>query len=171
MHLRDISESGASYSIAVDAAWLSTALEGTDYAASQDPAGKFSVDLTMSGDDVVLRGAGSVAVRAQCVRCLESLTLSVASEFSLLLEPAGATHRPAGVTNAEDEYEIGADEPDRDVYHDDTIDVGSWVREQILIELPTHPAHESCSPPALPKTETKAKDLRLAGLEKIKLKE
>ena len=79
-----------------------------------------------------------------------------------------------GKLNTDDEYELTDEELVKDVYQDDTVEVGTWVREQILIELPPHPAHDSCSPPSLvkaEKTETKAKDPRLAGLEKFKIKE
>lgn len=172
VHLRDIPDSGADYSFVVDGPWLSTALEGTDFKPASDPAGTMSVGMNLSGDDVVLRGKGSVLLATECVRCLEALNVKVDCDFSLLLEPASSVKRPAsGGSDDESEYELSDDELDRDVYHDDTVEVGSWVREQILIELPAHPAHESCSPPAVIQPETKVKDPRLAGLEKFKIKE
>ena len=174
VHLRDIPESGAEYSFPVDSVWLSAALQGTDYTAAKDPSGEMGIQLQLSGDDVILRGKGSVSVKAECVRCLEPVELRVECDFSLLLEPAAAAKRPAGKLNTDDEYELTDEELVKDVYQDDAVEVGTWVREQILIELPPHPAHDSCSPPSLAKTEkteTKVKDPRLAGLEKFKIKE
>lgn len=166
VHLRDLTESGLDLEPAVDAAWLRTVLEGTDLEPAADPAGTLSVRLDKSGDDVVLNIRGSVRVRGTCVRCLEPLEVDVPCTTALLLEPAtnARSHKPG------EEHELTADELDKDVYRDDKVELTEWVREQILVELPAHPAHESCEPPRSPDADTPRRDPRWAALEKLKTK-
>ena len=65
---------------------------------------------------------------------------------------------------------LTADELDKDVYRDDKVELTEWVREQIIVELPAHPAHESCEPPRSPDADTPRRDPRWAALEKLKTK-
>lgn len=166
IHLRDIPDSGLDLEPAVDAAWLREVLSGTDLEPASDPAGKLRVRVDKSGDDVVLNIRGAVTVRGTCVRCLEPLEFEVSCTTALLLEPA-VNARPH---KHGEERELTAEELDKDVYRDDKVELGTWVREQILVELPAHPTHESCEAPHSGETETHRVDPRWAGLEKFKTK-
>jgi uncharacterized metal-binding protein YceD (DUF177 family) len=165
IHLRDIPESGLDLEPAVSASWLREALSGTEVEPAADPAGTLRLRLDRSGDDVVLNIRGSVRVRATCVRCLDAIELELPCTTALLLEPSSKGSRAA---KHGEEHELSEDDLDRDVYHDDKIDLGQWIREQILVELPAHPAHEECNPPHTPATEVTRRDPRLAVLEKFK---
>jgi uncharacterized protein len=166
IHLRDLPESGLDLEPAVDAAWLREVLEGTGLEPASDPAGKLRVRIDKSGDDVVLNIRGTVKARGTCVRCLEPLEIDIVCTTALLLEPA-ANARPH---KHGEEHELTPDELDKDVYRDDKIELGTWVREQILVELPAHPTHEDCEAPRLSEEDTHRVDPRWAALEKFKTK-
>jgi len=166
IHLRDLPESGLDLEPAVDAAWLREVLEGTGLEPASDPAGKLRVRIDKSGDDVVLNIRGTVKARGTCVRCLEPLEIDIVCTTALLLEPA-ANARPH---KHGEEHELTPDELDKDVYRDDKIELGTWVREQILVELPAHPTHEECEAPRLSEEDTHRVDPRWAALEKFKTK-
>jgi uncharacterized metal-binding protein YceD (DUF177 family) len=166
IHLRDLPESGLDLEPVVDAAWLREVLEGTELVPANDPAGKLRVRIDKSGDDIVLNIRGAVRVRGTCVRCLEPIEFDVSCTTALLLEPA-ASARPF---KHGEERELTADELDKDVYRDDKIELGAWVREQILVEIPAHPAHEDCEAPRSAEADTHRLDPRWAGLAKFKTK-
>jgi|LNFM01.1.fsa_nt_gb uncharacterized metal-binding protein YceD (DUF177 family) len=171
IQLRDLSDSGLDLEPAVDAAWLGEVLSGTELQPAADPAGSLRVRLDKAGDGdgtVVLNVRGSVRVRGTCVRCLEALELDVSCTTSLLLEPASSARAKAAKHGQE--HELTADELDLDVYHDEKIDLSQWVREQILVELPAHPTHEDCAPPAVEGDNKPGPDPRWAALEKFKTK-
>lgn len=166
IHLRDLPDSGLDLEPVVDSAWLHEVLEDTEFEPASDPAGRLHVRIDKSGDDVVLHIRGAVKVRSTCVRCLEPIEFDVSCTTALLLEPA------ANVRLAEhgEERELTAEELDKDVYRDDKIELGAWVREQILVELPSHPAHEDCAAPRYGDADNQRLDPRWAGLEKFKNK-
>lgn len=171
VHLRDLSDSGLDLEPVVDAAWLGEVLAGTELQPAADPAGTLRVRLDKAGDGdgaVVLNVRGSVKVRGTCVRCLEPIELPISCTTSLLLEPASSAHSKASKQGQE--HELTAEELDLDVYHDEKIELSQWVREQILVEVPAHPAHEDCAPPAVVGGNKVGPDPRWAGLEKFKTK-
>jgi uncharacterized metal-binding protein YceD (DUF177 family) len=93
----------------------------------------------------------------------------------LLLEPAdGARASVGGAAGAE--LELRAEDLDADVYQDDKIDLGCWLREQVLLETPVHPRHPGdCPVPLLlpqasPAGRGAAVDPRLAVLKTLTLK-
>jgi uncharacterized metal-binding protein YceD (DUF177 family) len=165
VQLRDIPESGLDLEPVLSAAWLREALEGTGAEPTSDPAGSVHVRLDRSDPDVIVNVRGAVRVRATCVRCLEPVELEVPCTTALLLEPASSASR---ATRPGEERELSADDLDKDVYHDDKIDLAHWIREQILVELPAHPTHEDCRPPHAAEAEVARRDPRLAVLEKFK---
>lgn len=136
---------GLSLDLALDASWLATVLEGTELAPTPGEKGRAKLRLDLDGRDVICSGDFSLRVRAECVACLKPVDLEVASTFQLLLEPAGKRVSKAGPN---DEVELTADELDVDEYHDDRIDLAHWLREQVLLEVPSHPRHpEECPEP------------------------
>jgi uncharacterized metal-binding protein YceD (DUF177 family) len=166
IHLRDLPESGLDLEPTIDAAWLREVLVGTGLEPASDPAGALRIRLDKSGDDVVLNIRGAAKVRGTCVRCLEALELEVSCTTALLLEPAAN----ARALKHGEERELTADELDKDVYREDKIELGAWVREQIIVELPAHPTHESCEAPSAGDVEINRRDPRWAALEKFKTK-
>jgi uncharacterized metal-binding protein YceD (DUF177 family) len=165
VHLRDIPESGLDIEPVLSAAWLREALDGTGAEPTADPAGVLHVRLDRSDPDVILNVRGAVRVRATCVRCLEPIEFDVPCTTALLLEPAAKASR---APRPGEEHELSADDLDKDVFHDDKIDLAHWIREQILVELPAHPVHEDCRPPSAAEVEVTRRDPRFAALEKFK---
>lgn len=136
---------GLSLDLTLDPSWLASVLEGTELAPAPGRSGRARVRLDLDGRDVICSGDFSLRVAAECVACLKPVELDVGSTFQLLLEPAGKRVSKAG---PHDEVELTADELDVDEYHDDKIDLAHWLREQVLLEVPSHPRHpEECPEP------------------------
>lgn len=168
----EIPEEGLVLDEPLEGAWLAKALEESGFGpAKSGGEGHVSLRLDLQeGRDVVLSGTVRATLDTQCVRCLEALTVPVATEFTLHLEA-----RPAVDPSAKhrDELELTADELDVDYYDEDKIDVGHWVREQLLLEAPAYPRHEhDCALPgatttAPPEDGERRLDPRLAPLQKF----
>lgn len=100
---------------------------------------------------LVVTAAGSL--RLQCQRCLESLEVpvDVGSELEL-----AASERE--IASAEDEV-------DR-VLAARSMDVAALVEDEIILDLPMAPAHDSCKPPAASEGATESPFAALAALGK-----
>jgi uncharacterized metal-binding protein YceD (DUF177 family) len=135
--------------------WLRWALTGTD-ATPRNGAGELDVELSMNGQQVIVRGSASVGVSMPCVRTLEPVELEIEPEIFLMLEPAP---KPALKPDARRRRE--RDRPDRpakkkgpdwretpelpketaaqDQYNGEEVVLDQFVREFILLELPMSP--------------------------------
>jgi uncharacterized protein len=169
LQLRDIPEDGLTLDAPLDAAWLGHVLADSGLTPAGDPAGSAHVRVQLNGREVLLTGTVEAKLRAQCVRCLADTEVSVRSEFALNLEPRPAARGPKG---KQSEVELTSDELDVDYYDDEKIDLGHWVREQILLEAPTHPVcpdgcREPISAPSAPEGERGSPDPRLSPLMKL----
>jgi uncharacterized metal-binding protein YceD (DUF177 family) len=172
IHLNEVPEDGLTVEATLDAAWLRSALVETGYEPASDPAGRATLRLDKHGRDVLLSGTVDAKLTSACVRCLTGVPLDVHAEFTLNLEPATTRPHPG----RKEEVELTADELDVDVYENDRIDLGHWVREQILLEAPAYPTcPERCAEPIeVPQPnpiERDAIDPRLAPLKKLTNKE
>lgn len=96
------------------------------------------VVLDKAGEQVTVRGTVRAVARLECVRCLESFDLEVASELMLYADRAGTSRHLV------DEGELERD--DHMKFHDGRkLDVAEEVRESLLIELPMAPhCREDC---------------------------
>ncbi|MDP3279303.1 MAG: DUF177 domain-containing protein [Deltaproteobacteria bacterium] len=169
LHVRDIPDAGLDLEVSLDASWLRKAFEDSTVEPATDPAGTLMLRLDLSGDDVIFNVRGKAAVTFQCVRCLEPLAGELYCVTSLLLEPAGsAKHR---AHDSEAEVELTAEDLDRDTFENGIIDVGHWVREQLLVEIPPHPKHANCEAPRWSDAEKTRSTSPFAVLEKFKNKE
>lgn len=135
---------GLPLDLTLDRAWLAGVLEGTEVTLAPTGKARARVRLDLDGRDVIVSGDLALRVAAECVACLSPVELDLATEFQLLLEPAGK--RAKG--NAHDEIELSTGELDVDEYTDGKIDLAHWLREQVLLEVPAHPRHaEDCPEP------------------------
>ncbi|MBI5518118.1 MAG: DUF177 domain-containing protein [Deltaproteobacteria bacterium] len=164
---------GLSLDLTLEHGWLRDLLEPTGAAPAGDRAQTASVRLDLQGREVLVSGSLHLTLQAPCVACLEPVQFPVGQSFQLLLEPAAVKNTPA---RPGEEVELTADELDTDTYTDDKIDLGHWLREQVLLETPVHPRHAGECPAPLNVPETSvagrgsAVDPRLAVLKTINLK-
>lgn len=164
----DIERGPRTVTFALDEAWLSQALEGTE--ATPRAAGSATVELSKSGKDVMIRGRVEAPLRMSCVVTLDPLDINVSAELFLMLAPASsetstkltkkgrsapgpakegkdapAEARGAGSRKraAKDEDEEGEllDEhaAARDTFEGSQIELDPFFREFIVLELPMFP--------------------------------
>lgn len=179
IQLKDIPADGLTVDASIDAGWLRRELETTGFEPASDPAGTAHVRVDLSGRDVILTGNARVKLRGECVRCLAPVELEVAPEFTLHLVPAPTAPRASNAAGTprrskHAEVELSAEELDQDVYEDERVDLGHWVREQILLEAPAHPTcPDACANPIVAPQpadaagERHAIDPRLAPLQNL----
>jgi uncharacterized metal-binding protein YceD (DUF177 family) len=143
--------------------WLRWALTDTDATPRNGP-GELDVELSMNGQQVIVRGSASVGVSMPCVRTLDPVDLDLKPEIFLMLEPGpkaeprrrrdGERERqrpdrpakspakgpakkkgPAWRETPELPEEIAA----QDRYDGEEVVLDQFVREFILLELPMSP--------------------------------
>lgn len=162
----DIDVSGLPVDVALPADWLTGEL--ADAGVEATVAGQLKARLSRSGPaDIVVHGRIQARVSAPCARCLGPAEIPVDAELALLLRPAksgrhpGYLHRSApraqggaaagaghSKSNGEREleYEFTAAEADLDLYDGETVVLDGFVREAILLELPSFPlCSEACT--------------------------
>ncbi len=142
---------GLSLSVDLDPAWLGEVLEGTEVVVAaagpgvEKPSARVRLDL--DGRNALMTGDFRLDLTATCVACLEPFALRLAAPFTLHLTPeAPAINVVQRGKGPPPEVELSADELDLDTYHDGRIELGTWLREHILLEVPLHPRHEGECP-------------------------
>jgi len=156
----DIDIAGRALEVPLPAGWLSGELADAEVSATEP--GRLQVRLSRSGiADIVVRGRVQARVSTPCARCLGPAHVPVDTELALLLRPApkadprangagdkdGAARKPAKAASKdkEPEYEFSSEEADHDVYDGETVVLDEFVREAILLELPSFPlCSEAC---------------------------
>lgn len=81
-------------------------------------------------ENVTVSGSCALDLIPRCDRCLESFTAPLAIPLHQLFLPAGSS------LEEEEEGDGCTDDLDCSFYHDQTIEVGEFVREQILLAVP-----------------------------------
>ncbi len=164
----DVDAAGLSLDVELPVAWLSERAAEADGTATAP--GRFSGRLSRSGRaDIVVRGRVKASVDLPCARCLKPVGIPIDTEIALLLKPRAAHEagkasgksngKPAGGPTtgdtsskkakrrkaAEPEYEFSAEEADVDTYDGERVVLDGFVREAILLELPSFPlCSEAC---------------------------
>jgi len=146
-----IPEEGLTLTVDFDSAWLSEVLEDTEVSVPTQGDGVVKpsarVRLDVDGRNVLLTGEFTLDLTAHCVACLDPFAMRLAAPFTLHLSPEApainVVHRGKGPPP---EVELTADDLDADTYRDGRIELGPWLREQILLEVPLHPRHEGDCP-------------------------
>lgn len=173
----DIDISGLPVDVALPADWLTSEL--ADAGVEATTPGHLKGRLSRSGAaDIVVHGRIQARVSAPCARCLGPAETPIDAELALLLRPAkggrhpgylhGSAPRAQGGASAghgkgngerELEYEFSAAEADLDVYDGETVVLDGFVREAILLELPSFPlCSEACAGIGRPAPESVAED-------------
>jgi uncharacterized protein len=162
----DVDASGIGLDVELPAAWLSA--KAADAEARATVPGRFVGRLSRTGRaDIVVRGRIRAEVEVPCARCLKPVPVSIDTEVGLLLKPrpsdarsqegaksakssanAAQPAKPAAKSKRrrpEPEYEFSSEEADEDVYDGEKVVLDEFVREAILLELPSFPlCSEAC---------------------------
>ncbi|NUO54901.1 MAG: DUF177 domain-containing protein [Polyangiaceae bacterium] len=164
----DVDASGIGLDVELPAAWV-TAI-GEEAQARGTGVGKLTARLSRTGRaDIVVRGRVKAEVEVPCARCLTPVPVSIDTEIALLLKPRPQAHesqkgtmakangKPAAPAKSgqgtasskakrkEAEYEFTSEEADEDTYDGERVVLDPFVREAILLELPSFPlCSEAC---------------------------
>lgn len=164
----DLERGPRTVTFTLDEAWLREALEGTD--ATPRRAAEATVELTKSGRDVMVRGRLEAALSMPCVVTLDPVDIDVNPEIFLMLAPAGSDTAPKAAKKVRREGSNGSpaegrakrgpkDElaeeelldvntAARDTFEGSQIELDSFFREFLVLELPMFPRRSD-----LPSTE------------------
>jgi len=124
--IKDIGDEGLGIRVAVTDAWFKAECPELDMRPAQ--GGITLVGrLELAGDDYLLRGDLRGGLMAQCSRCLEPATFALDVPVTLTF-----TERDAPGAEEDD------DEEEEEVVHvlDGVIDLGSEIRDELLLSLP-----------------------------------
>jgi uncharacterized protein len=133
---KDIGDEGLDICVAVTEAWLKAECPELDMRPSGEGIA-FTGRLEQAGDEYLLRGALRGGLLTQCARCLEPATLE-------LDVPVTLTFVEREELSGEEEDEDG--EEDVITFEDGVIDVGSEIRDELLLALPMGPlCREDCA--------------------------
>jgi uncharacterized protein len=172
----DLDAGGKSVDFPVRAAWIRSALEGTDVTQAEGGVdGALSLRLSKSGTDVVLRGTLKADLVVPCGRCLEPAKVAVRETVSALAVPKALMRESAG---DDDDADLAPEQADMIPYDGETLVLDELVRDELLLGVPMIPlCSEDCAgirpiPGAQPaeaalETET-AIDPRLRPLLRLK---
>jgi DUF177 domain-containing protein len=179
--VRDVERADQRRSWPIPPEWLDSALADTE-ARSAGVPGTLEVYVKKSGREVLVKGKAQATVTMPCARTLDPVPVPLEAEILLLLTPrANATPsggaRPrrrerAREQDAADEAAelLSAEDAARDEYDGETVDLDSFVREHLLLELPLFPVRSDLPFDPTPATDTPpdesgaAVDPRLAPL-------
>ncbi len=108
-----------------------------DERLSREPARLFTfaspisvtLNLSRSGQVVLLRSRVETAVEWRCARCLEPFSRPLTSEYSITLKPRPGVSMP-------EEVELTREDVETEFYEGEEINVAPLVQDQVLLALP-----------------------------------
>jgi uncharacterized protein len=139
--VKDLDAAGKPFRFAVRAAWIRSALEGTDV-STEAGDGRLELRLSKSGTDVVVRGTLEAQLHVPCARCLEPAHFAVKSSLGALAVPATAMREQSG---AQDDDDLSPEQADLIPYDGETLVLDELVRDELLLGIPMIPlCSEAC---------------------------
>lgn len=132
----DIRVDGVALDAALPAPWIAERLADSTHDQIDAQDGRIKGRLSRSGPDIVVRSRVTVDLTIACVRCLEPAPVGIDADLSLLLQPQS---RADSRRKTDQEYEFSASEADHDVYDGEKVVLDAFVRELILLEVPSFP--------------------------------
>lgn len=158
----ELDAGGKAFDFPVRAAWVRGALEDHE-ATTAGTDGKLALRASKSGHDVVVHGTLDAALTVPCARCLETTTLNVHADISVLYVPASRLLREGS------NEEISQEEADTLPFEGETVVLDDLVRDELVLGVPMIPlCSEDCpgmSPAPLDQEKgDKPLDPRLAPL-------
>ncbi|HEY2409266.1 MAG TPA: YceD family protein [Polyangiaceae bacterium] len=188
--LSDLERGPRSIVFSLDEAWLRKTL--AEAQATPIGAGTASVELSKSGRDVMVRGRAEARVSVACVVTLDPIEIELRPEIFLLLaprEPNESSGRRApkrrgeagpkgkkGRAEEDSDSELSAEDVAEDTFEGSQIELDSFFREFLLLELPLFPRRSdlpspegpAIAPPSAGPTESPVIDPRLKPLADLK---
>jgi uncharacterized protein len=158
--VRDLERSDQRRTWEIPAAWVDWAMAESD-ARSDGTPGTLELYLKKQGREILVKGHARVGVNMPCARTLEPVAVALDAEVLLYLSPrataspsaprsAGRRQRGTGA-DREPAPESGSPKDDaiaellstedaaRDEYSGDDVELDTFVREHLLLELPLFP--------------------------------
>jgi DUF177 domain-containing protein len=133
--IKDIGDDGLDVELPVTAAWLGEQCPDLDARLGAEGLTMRGV-LEKSGDDVLLRGDLRGTLETACARCLEPARIALDIPLTVSFVEKGAEG---------DGEEDSDDEDDVAFFDGDEIDLGSELRDEILLAMPINPlCQEGC---------------------------
>ena len=165
VQLADLERGPKRVSFPLTQAFLGWAFQDTE--AEPQGEGTLELELTKTGNEVMVRGRAEAHVHVPCVVTLDPLPFALKPEIFLLLYPeaktqsgpdkskhkgkAGASPREAprrsGKRAPEDEPELSPVDAARDTYRGEEVVLDPFVREFLLLELPAYPRRSDLPSP------------------------
>jgi uncharacterized protein len=137
----ELDAGGKSVDFPVRAAWIRSALEGTEVAEG-GVDGALSLRLSKSGTDVVLRGTLKADLVVPCGRCLEPAKVAVRETISALAVPK-ALMRESG---DDEDGDLAPEQADMIAYDGETLVLDELIRDELLLGVPMIPlCSEGCT--------------------------
>ena len=158
----DIERGPRTVTFTLDEAWLRHALEGTE--ATPRGPGSVTVELSKSGRDIMVRGRAEAALTMPCVVTLDPVDIDLNPEVFLMLAPAGSDPLAKGTKKRAPASKLAAPEgraagsrkrgaseeleegelldvtaAARDTFEGSQIELDSFFREFLLLDLPMFP--------------------------------
>ena len=97
---------------------------------------KADLRTELIGKTVRVRGRVDLDIAFECGRCLEERSVDLSHDVEFVLMERSEFMERYG---ADDEIELQGGDMDVSFYEGESIDLGPFLREAILLELPTHP--------------------------------
>lgn len=189
--LSDLERGPKSVVFTLDESWLRATL--AEAGATPQGPGQASVELSKSGRDVMVRGRAEARVTMPCVVTLDPVPIELKPEIFLMLAPrepaadegkrAGGKRRgeagpkgKKGRADEESEVELSAEDAAQDTFEGSQIELDSFFREFLLLELPLFPRRSdlpspegpAIAPPSADAPEGATVDPRLRPLADLK---
>ena len=177
--IRDLERSDQHRQYELSPEWLDEALVQSE-ARSDGSPGSFEVHVRKNGREVLVKGMARARVTMPCARTMEPVPIQLEAEILLLLSPrapaatgSAPQRRPrrAREENEATDEQLSAELAARDEYEGDNVELDSFVREHLLLELPLFPVKSDLPfepPPATDprpdEAEEETVDPRLAPL-------
>ena len=117
--------------------WVQTILQvalGWLYSSKTNLVGHLNV--TKTGDNVTLKGHGSIHVEPTCNRCLETFDYTMEVPLNRHLTPLEKGVPRKQVANESEEVELQVDDLNFSYYQGEEIDLGNFLTEEIVLALP-----------------------------------
>jgi uncharacterized protein len=139
LKVKELESGVSSHRFDLSGDWLRAELGDVDGIGVAADGGRIELVTTKQGQDVLLRGTVTAALRATCVRCLGDFALPIAAEVSVLMVPDQAPKRPGPAFEGDDDDDDTEDELGVERYLGEEIVLDGLIRDTVLLEIPMNP--------------------------------
>jgi len=134
--IHDLDSFGKDFVFALDESWLKKAFDEVSVRGDASRPGSVTVHAQRNGREILVHGRAQAWLVTECGRCLQDLSLEVACDLAALYTPAEPGSRR---TSEDEDLEIDPDEPDREFYTGEQVEIDDLVRDYLMLEVPMQP--------------------------------